>query len=195
MAKRFLFERRDAHGANAAGDHLLRQPLRVDPVVLLAVDAVGELRSGRHRACDAPGHQRASEAEAGRAGFVDAADGLGGSPARRPKQEAASGPPERTASLISPVSGTMAQTAFFFRMGVDADDGRIAHEAPSLHVVSDHCFFDENDCRLTHDLHKGGASPIFIGHIFLSCSARKRDAEKLRGFFNAVEGAGDLCQA
>lgn len=25
-----------------------------------------------------------------------------------------------------------------------------------------------------------------------SCSARKRDAEKLRGFFNAVEGAGDL---
>ena len=26
---------------------------------------------------------------------------------------------------------------------------------PSLHVVSDHCFFDENDCRPTHDLHKG----------------------------------------
>ena len=76
-----------------------------------------------------PRDQRASEAEAGRAGFVDAADGLGEILLHDPREELP-GVFREDGFPHFPGFGHDGADGVLFRVGVDADDGRIAHEAP-----------------------------------------------------------------
>lgn len=76
-----------------------------------------------------PRDQRASEAEAGRAGFVDAADGLGEILLHDPREELL-GVFGKNRFPHFPGCRDDGADGVLFRVGVDADDGRIAHEAP-----------------------------------------------------------------
>ena len=54
---------------------------------------------------------------------------------------------------------------------------------PSLHVVSDHCFLDENDCRPTHDLHKGEPhrfSSVISSRLYFLCPRNGRQFSSSR---------------